>query len=218
MSERSCPECGCPIGDEKVCPDCGCPIETSASSESKDKPTTSNYNEEEEPFTPFSPTSWFFRTPPFLNKFPQRGDYAKAHPFLGWVFNQWHVSYRGNGNRAAFDTLNNIFLLCNLIFKTILYSIAWGFFKMFWWNVAFVVTLIVGGMVARTSETALNIFSILTIILYAVFCVFSALVFLCGCAESLRRYISPMYNTFMRICRRFSISITKSVRENNLNA
>lgn len=218
MRETTCPECGCPIGNETVCPECGCPIERTQPSGNNDRPSTNNYNEEEEPYTPFSPTSWFFQTPVFLNKYPQRGDFAKAHPFLGWLFNPWHLSFRGNGNRAAYDALNNIFLLANLLWKTLLYPFLWTLLKMFWWFVAFVAILIVGGLLSRNSGTALGVFGIITSILYVVLAVFSAIVYLCGWAESLRRYISPIYDTFMRICKRFSMSIVKSVRENNLNA
>lgn len=217
MRETTCPECGCPISNETVCPECGCPIERTQPSRHNDRPSTNNYNEEEEPYTPFSPTSWFFLTPALLNKYPQRGDFAKAHPFFGWLFNPWHLSFRGNGNIAAYDALNNIFLFANLLWKTLLFPFLWTFLKMFWWIVAFVAILIVGGLLSRNSGTAIGVFGIITSILYVALAIFSAIVYLCGWGESLRRYISPIYDTFMRICKRFSISIAKSARENNLN-
>lgn len=212
MKEKTCPECGCPINNESVCPECGCPIETNHSSSDIATPTTSSYNEDEESYTPFAPVSWFFQSPAPLSKYPQRGDFAKKNHFLGWLSNPWHVSFRGNGNKAAFDTLNNFFLLCNLIFKTLLYPILWEFFKMIWWLIALVAILITGAMVCRYSDVAVSIFGIITIILYVVFGVFSSIVYLCGWAESLRRYVSPMYDTLMRMCKRFSLSIAKSIK------
>ena len=130
MKEKTCPECGCPIDKEQFCPECGCPIEATTAQVSNDATSSSDnssvsdsdYNEGEEPYTPFSSTPWFFQPPVLLAKYPTRGDFAKAHLFWGWLFNPWHVSYRGNGNKDAFDTLNNFFFLCNLIAKTFWYA------------------------------------------------------------------------------------------------
>lgn len=217
MEEKSCPECGCPIDNEKACPECGYPIQPSDATMVDYTLSQADYNEVEPPYSPFSRASWFFKTPVLLSKYPRRGDFAKKHHFLGWLFNPWHISFQGNGNRAAFDTLNNFFLLCNLVFKTLLYPILWGLFKMIWWYIALVAFLIFGAMICHHSDVAMYISGVMTIILYSVCGVFSSIVYLCGWAESLRRYISPIYGTFMRICKRFSISITKSVKTDDLN-
>lgn len=213
MSEMTCPECGCPIGNDNVCPECGYTVENAQPTPgNEDSPTTSNFNEEEEPYTPFSPTSWVFRTPTYLNKYPERGDFAKAHPFLGWLFNPWHVSFKGNGNRAAFDSLNNIFLFFNLLWKTCAYTFVWTFLKLFWPVVIVAVVIFLLGMVFGPIFGAGSGLVALVILIIP-----GLIVNLCGLAVSLRRYISAIYDTYMRICKRFWMSVAKSVKENNLN-
>ena len=84
---------------------------------------------------------------------------------------------------------------------------------MFWCIISFF-ALIVFASIGGLSAEFVFVFFIISLILG----VFFVITYLCGLAESLRRYLSPTYDTFMRLCKRFSLSIAKSVKAENINS
>ena len=220
MAEPQCPDCGTALtGDETVCPNCGCPLTDN------DPQTNLNYNEAEPPYFPMSDESWFFSAPSPLSNYPDRGDFRQAHPFWGWLFGPWHLSYNGCRNKAAYDTLNNFFLSCNLQFKAFLYPALWVFFKLIWWVVALIVISVslpylldyfnVNYALSQSIQSYGTVFIIIAVI---VLYILAAILFCCGLAKSLHRYWSPLYENVLRICKRIALAITKSVKANNINS
>lgn len=145
MSTLHCNECGTNFSsDQNVCPTCGCPKEQCAETdEAQPAPAEAeaavpqatdeqNFNESY-PYSPFSKNSWFKRTPWPLSKYPRR-EFAKRHPFLGWLLDPWHLTCAHPSEQEQYDIANNIFYLFNLIFKTHFYAFWWAFFKM-WWSI-----------------------------------------------------------------------------------
>lgn len=223
---RVCPECASPVSTETVCPECGCPIPQLPDNahQEEDIPATDDYNEAEPPYSPFSSTSWLFSKPWPISKYPKQGELKQSGSFLGWFLGPWHISYRGNGNKASINTLNDLLLLFNLQWKVFLFPQLWVFFKLLWWIVGLIVvvtllpiTLKVLKVDYETVNGIMNTVEPLTIIYGAILFILGIFLYFCGWAESLRRYMPPFYDTFMRICKRFALSISKSVKENNIN-
>lgn len=217
MTEKSCPECGCPITNETSCPECGYPFLQDECQEKED------YNEGER-YSPFNADGWFFSLPYPISKYPNRGDYAAAHPFGGWLFQAWHISDDGNGRKNAIDALNNLFLLFNLQWKLFMFPVAWVFFKLMWWivtlcgiSILLPVILDATGAGYETTDALMTAWWWICGIGGVILIVLGCILYFCGFAESFRRYWPVIYDTFMRLCKRFGISVTKSIKTNDIN-
>lgn len=215
--QNSCPECGYPITDQTACPECGCPIPQTQD------PPCDDFNEDER-YSPFDPDGWFFSLPNPISNYPKRGDFAEAHPFYGWLFQAWHITYKGNGNKSTIDALNNLLLLFNLQWKLVLFPSIYAFFKLVWWIVALLaISLLLPGFLEITNasedtcEAVMKTCMVIGIVGGIILFVLGGILYYCGFAESCRRYWPSIYETFMRLCKRFGISMAKSIKANNIN-
>lgn len=213
----TCPECGCPINGETICPDCGFPLPQDESKASED------FNEDER-YSPFKSDGWFFSAPYPISRYPKRGDLAKKHPFVGWLFQAWHISYKGNGNKNTIDALNNLFLIFNLQWKLFLFPVVWVFFKLLWWIVAVVGISIFLPIILDATKTSQDVMSVIMMTWFSIcssvvpiLFILGCILYFCGFAESFRRYWPALYESFMRLCKRFSLSIKKSIQTNDIN-
>lgn len=230
-----CPDCGFDVPfDRHSCPECGCPIdhqhplnttdesklvEDSAPQPINQEPqktfnsvtTTIDYNESPRHYSPFEEDSWFFRAPAILKRYPV-GELGKKHPFWGWLFGPWHIT-RDVENEQAFNSLNNFFYLCNLLFKAIIYPCIWVFFKMWW-----VYLLYLGGVfILSFSDSDFDIlFTLLSLLLFAINIV-ALITYFCGWSASLHRYWPRIYNTFYRMTKRFCLTNRHAIQNNSLD-
>lgn len=246
MAQLKCTECG-QVFDKTLdaCPNCGCPASECEAVEeqqpkdnkqekkqgkeqtfSRSKATrrdTGNgvihdsYNEAE-PYTPFSPTSWFSKDPWPLTNYP-KGRLDVKHPLIGYICAPWHLTCKNESKRESYNILNNVFYFLNLIWKTSAYATVWAFFK--GWKCALLLIgvillqiLITWGLIEMGGSGAVVLGIIVGIIFYILYIGFAIAFFILemfGYGKALHRYWDDIYRTFMRLNKRYWISMRKSV-------
>ena len=236
-----CTECG-QVFDDKLneCPNCACPAsecevvekrESQQQTENKQKSNSSsswnrtahretgyggihdNYNEAE-PYTPFSPISWFSKDPWPLTKFP-KGSLDVKYPLIGFLFAPWHLTCLNKSKRESYDVLNNVFYFFNLLFKTLSYATAWVFWKGWKFELLLLICMMLvawGIDQAHDSKILVSVGGIILFAMYLTLIVFSFILTAFGCGKALHRYWDDIYRTFMRLNKRYWISMHKSVK------
>lgn len=211
MSKKHCKECGTDFdGSLKQCPGCGCPaqyaddINDAAPQAAAPTDDEQDFNEHYE-YTPFSEGTWFTSAPWPLSKYPRRA-FAAKHPFLGWLFDPWHLTCRDASKQEQYDTANNIFYMFNLFFKANFYGACWTFFKTWYLWLAYVFVTpcfwyIVDDLGWGYSGVYINLaFStVLSIALWIV-----TLIHYCfGMGNALHRYWPSFHKTWRRVSKRY---------------
>ena len=210
MSQVKCPDCGELYSKElQSCPNCGCPND-SWKPKQEEKPqesTMSNQTDYEEDFnengqySPFSPTSWFFADPWPLKNYPRKA-FEKKHPFLGWLFGPWYLTYKNESEKEEYAVINNIFYFFNLIFKTNAYALLWAFLKgvvvfIAWMMFMLLFSLI--GMASNSTNGLIALFTFAVILFYVYFIILVC----CGMGKALHRYWPSIQKTWRRINKRY---------------
>ena len=212
MNQVKCPDCGEVYSENmQSCPNCGCPNDNwkPKQEEQVHETTPTDYEEdfnENGQYSPFSPTSWFFADPWPLKNYPRKA-FEKKHPFLGWLFGPWYLTYKNESEKEEYAVINNIFYFFNLIFKTFLYAVLWAFFKGI---VVFIAYLIFYMIFAKGIANNDNI-STAEIILFGFFVAIMAYGILiyfivldcCGMGKALHRYWPSIHRTWRRINKRY---------------
>lgn len=194
-----------------------------APSESKGQRETGNgiihdsYNEAV-PYSPFSPRSHFFKDPWPLSKYP-KGVFDVKHPFLGYLFAPWHITCKDERKRESYNAINNIFYLLNLIFKAFVYAWWWTFFKVFLPVLLFVVIVaILIWIMAECRSSEVNvILGVVMAICYIAIIIYVTILEFCGIGKALHRYWDDIYQTFMRLNKRYWIKMNKAMKTGSLD-
>lgn len=217
MKQVTCPDCGINYAANVLsCPTCGCPNDNFESSDENPQQqqeaqeqdvvsdSTDDFNEERR-YSPFSSTSWFFKTPWPLSHYPERKTFDEAHPFLGWLFGPWHLTCKNNEDKEAYAVINNFFYLFNLIFKCQLYTCLWSFFKGLPFILLYVVASCLGMYCIRLTwdDTIYYTVTYLNGILFFVMIVFMVILNCCGLGQALHRYWPNLHRTWRRINKRY---------------
>ena len=217
MKQVTCPDCGTNYAANVLsCPTCGCPNDNFESPNENSQQqqeaqeqdivsdSTDDFNEERR-YSPFSSTSWFFKTPWPLSHYPERKTFDEAHPFLGWLFGPWHLTCKNNEDKEAYAVINNIFYLFNLIFKCQFYTFLWSFFKGLPFLLLYVVASFLGMYCIRFTwdYTIYYIVTHLIGILFFVLIVFMVILNCCGLGQALHRYWPSLHRTWRRINKRY---------------
>lgn len=224
MKQLKCPDCGTEYAANlKSCPECGCPNDrweeaSSNSSQEKEKRTLDADSQEQEqgeaddmetihdsfnekePYSPFSPTNYFFRDPKPLDGYPI-GELERSHPFWGWLFGPWHLTCKNGHDKEQYDVINNLFYAFNLIFKAVVYPAIWTFFKVWLVLLIFIAASFLLGKTAASSGSygLITFIGILWMLVY----VYVALVYIFGIGKSLHRYWPQFHKVWRRLCKRF---------------
>ena len=217
MKQVTCPDCGTNYAANVLsCPTCGCPNDNFESPNENSQQqqeaqeqdivsdSTDDFNEERL-YSPFSSTSWFFKTPWPLSHYPERKTFDEAHPFLGWLFGPWHLTCKNNEDKESYAVINNIFYLFNLIFKCQFYTFLWSFFKGLPFLLLYVVASFLGMYCIRFTwdYTIYYIVTHLIGILFFVLIVFMVILNCCGLGQALHRYWPSLHRTWRRINKRY---------------
>ena len=217
MKQVTCPDCGANYAANVLsCPTCGCPNDNLESSNENSQQqqeaqeqdivsdSTDDFNEERL-YSPFSSTSWFFKTPWPLSHYPERKTFDEAHPFLGWLFGPWHLTCKNNEDKESYAVINNIFYLFNLLFKCQFYTFLWTFFKGLPFLLLYVVASFLGMYCIRFTwdYTIYYIVTHLIGILFFVLIVFMVILNCCGLGQALHRYWPSLHRTWRRINKRY---------------
>lgn len=221
MSKLKCIDCGTVFDDSQhACPTCGCPKEAcekipEPKPEPKPKPQQEehvspkpadnnagnaaasvtdeqDFNESHR-YSPFSQDSWFKREPWPLRNYPRRV-LAERHRFWGWLLDPWHLTCRNEENKEAYDTINNIFYLCNLIFKVSLYACLFAFFKMIGLFMLLIVIVLLGAILDDYTGV---------VIIASVCYIVVAIPLCCGLCNALHRYWPSFHKTWRRLNKRY---------------
>ena len=217
MKQVTCPDCGANYAANVLsCPTCGCPNDNFESpnensqqlQEAQEQDIVSNSTDdfnEERRYSPFSSTSWFFKTPWPLSHYPERKTFDEAHPFLGWLFGPWHLTCKNNEDKEAYAVINNIFYLFNLIFKCQFYTFLWSFFKGLPFLLLYVVASFLGMYSIRFTWDATIYYTVTYLIgiLFFVLIVFMVILNCCGLGQALHRYWPSLHRTWRRINKRY---------------
>lgn len=236
MSKLKCIDCGTVFDDSQhACPTCGCPKEAcekipepkpepkpkpQQEAHASPKPADNNagnaaasvtdeqdFNESHR-YSPFSQDSWFKREPWPLRNYPRRV-LAERHRFWGWLLDPWHLTCRNEENKEAYDTINNIFYLCNLIFKVNLYACLFAFFKMIWLFMLLIVIVLLGTCYPGEIYEYLGYYGVyvFTVILipvcFIILYIVAAIALCCGLCNALHRYWSSFFMTWRRLNKRY---------------
>ncbi len=217
MKQVTCTDCGATYeANIPSCPKCGCPNDNCESSTENSQQkqdtqeqgvisdSTDDFNETRQ-YSPFSSTSWFFKTPWPLNRHPERKTFDEAHPFLGWLFGPWHLTCKNNAEKEEYAVINNIFYLFNLIFKCQLYASLYTFIKGLPFILLYIVVALLGGYILRTTwdDTIITIVTGLLGFLYFALIVFMVILNCCGIGRALHRYWPSFHRTWRRINKRY---------------
>ena len=217
MKQVTCPDCGTNYAANVLsCPTCGCPNDNFESpnensqqlQEAQEQDIVSNSTDdfnEERRYSPFSSTSWFFKTPWPLSLYPERKTFNEAHPFLGWLFGPWHLTCKNNEDKESYAVINNIFYLFNLIFKCQFYTFLWSFFKGLPFLLLYVVASFLGMYSIRFTWDATIYYTVTYLIgiLFFVLIVFMVILNCCGLGQALHRYWPSLHRTWRRINKRY---------------
>lgn len=160
---------------EKKCPECGYPL---------------NGNEAE------CPECGFIVNPQISNGSIDidKWDYSQYRKGL---FSQWYFKCDNLKHAESYDSLNDVLLLFNLIFR-ILWWIAWPIILIFILFAAF--SLAIG-------HIAIFLGTITSIIVAICFTI----------PNAIHKFIVPLHRTWRRINKRYWISMDKAVKNNNPN-
>lgn len=217
MKQVTCPDCGTNYAANVLsCPTCGCPNDNFESPNENSQQqqeaqeqdivsdSTDDFNEERL-YSPFSSTSWFFKTPWPLSHYPERKTFDEAHPFLGWLFGPWHLTCKNNEDKESYAVINNIFYLFNLIFKCQFYTFLWSFFKGLPFLLLYIVASFLGMYSIRFTwdDTIYYTVTYLIGILFFVLIVFMVILNCCGLGQALHRYWPSLHRTWRRINKRY---------------
>lgn len=243
MANLYCVECGQVFGDSlSDCPNCGCPASVCRPAEVVQKPAASvgggtpfcdagsgvihgSFNEAE-PYSPMKFVPWLSADPWPMSRFP-KGALDRRVPVLGWLFAPWHLTCRDERSRESYDTINNVFYLCNLIFKAYTYASLWAFFK--GWLILLAGVVVVGLQMAissgvrslcsdyDTSGAINSVFSFLFVIIYIAL----AIAFVCmeayAVGKALHRYWGNWHGTWRRLNRRYWMSMDRAKKSGNVD-
>ena len=214
MKQVTCPDCGTTYAANVLsCPTCGCPNDNCESSNENSQQqqdvqeqnvvgnSTDDFNEARR-YSPFSSTSWFFKTPWPLSHYPERKTFDKAHPFLGWLFGPWHLTCKSNEDKEEYAVINNIFYFFNLIFKCQFYAGLWTLCRSlpFWLVYACLWALFI--YCGPYYDTYTIWVSLLSFIYFAVV-FFSFIIWCFGMGSALHRYWPSIHRTWRRINKRY---------------
>lgn len=110
MKETTCPDCGCPIGNERVCPECGCPIEPEHDAPDKNNTSTNERDDVNEnpsmtnnPHTDTSDIENLFKT--------DWAQYVYECGIIGWEAFKKYCNFKGRASRREFWSLMLIFCI-----------------------------------------------------------------------------------------------------------
>lgn len=145
-----------------------------------------------------------------IRKYAQ-GEFAKAHPFWGWFFGPWHLT-PNEENKEQYDTINNIFYLFNLFYKSHIFVAFWMFFKGWWIIVLYFFILFLTGRSIAKAVTYEELMSAQYFALFItfVFYICGVILFFKAWCRALHRYWPSFHRTWRRICQRFAHN-TKNV-------
>ena len=217
MKQVTCPDCGTTYAANVLsCPTCGCPNDNCESSNENSQQqqdvqeqnvvgnSTDDFNEARR-YSPFSSTSWFFKTPWPLSHYPERKTFDKAHPFLGWGFGPWHLTCKSNEDKEEYAVINNFFYLGNLILKCQLYTFLWTVFK----GLPFILLYVVASWLGMYSIRGtwdytfyITVVSLISIF-FCILVVFMIILHFCGLGRALHRYWPSIHRTWRRINKRY---------------
>ena len=203
MKQIVCPECGTPITDGvATCPNCGCPIENFDFNESKSRATISS-------------DSRILNAPYPLSKYPNVGDFAKAHPRLELLFVlPLHIVNQNPEDKEYTDSANNILCLFALFAKFGLYGWAW-FFCTFWWLIlVFIMVYIVLSISIVYDVVPLLVLSSILLFVYVLLLVYGII---CAWMAAQSRYLPRIIKTYRRIRKRHWMSIYKAIQNNDID-
>lgn len=217
MVEKKCEECGTIIPNGvKVCPECGCPVgneSESVNENTKEAFIHNNFNEKE-PYSPFKADSWFFKDPWPMSNYPI-GELDKKHPFIGWLVGPWYLTCKNPKEQEEYNIINNIFYFFNLIFKTIVYTVIWQFFKI-WWIIVILGLFVVFGIkeliVDSIFQSSLSLDATTTVItivgflvgaIWIAVCILGIVVASCAMGKALHRYWPQLHRTFRKLNKRY---------------
>lgn len=235
MAKIKCTECG-QVFDQSLtfCPKCGCPASECETVETSDESRATarelgngvihdSYNEDV-PYSPFSPSSWFFKDPAWLQKYP-KGALDVKHPFIGYLLAPWYLTCKNENTHESYNVINNLFYFFNLLFKTYVYANVWTFLK------GLKIILLLLGIILIYAILLTAIFEIhdsglrtpLSIIVSVLFfvacagCVITLVVInICGIGKALHRYWNNIYGTYMRLNKRYWIHIHKAIKNDTI--
>lgn len=211
MTKFHCNECSTDFdGNQNACPTCGCPKED-CTPVNNERPVAAvapdtdeqDFNEHYE-YSPFSANSWYTRAPWPLNKYPRRA-FAAEHPFLGWLFDPWHLTCRDASKQEQYDTANNIFYMFNLYFKANVYALCYAFFKVWWiFLLLFAVLFVLGTLAAQSySYASMAFIGIAGTIGYIVLAIVAGIAWCWGMGQALHRYWPSFHKTWRRVNKRY---------------
>lgn len=217
MKQVTCPDCGATFETNvPSCPKCGCPNDNCESSTENSQQeaqeqnvisdSTDDFNEIRQ-YSPFSSTSWFFKTPWPLSRHPERKTFDEAHPFLGWLFGPWHLTSNNNAEKEEYAVINNIFYLFNSIFKCQLYTFLWTFFKGFPFTLLYIAVILLSLNVIGYQYHEWETFVFATYLLTIFYMAFMVILYFCGIGSALHRYWPSLHRTWRRINKRYWKSI-----------
>ena len=207
MKEIVCPKCGKVLeAGVATCPNCGCPIENLDFNESKSQSTISSDSD-----------SWILKTPYPLSKYPNKGDFAKAHPLLELLLVfpfSLHIVNQSSEDKEYTNSANNILCLFALFAKLGVYGSCWILCK-FWWLILLLIVSIIGLSISvyDSDDTAVTVFYILWVV--AVLLLVLAGFF--GWIAAQSRYLPRIIKTYRRIRKRHWMSIHKAIQNNDID-
>lgn len=219
MKQTTCTDCGAVYAaNEHSCPSCGCPNDNYQPQQEENPKTEASKPEDAGQtvntcgddfnegvcYSPFSSTSWFFRTPWPLKNYPERKMFDEAHPFLGWLVGPWNLTCKSKDEKEEYAVINNVFYFFNLIFKTWLYANLWTFFKV--WPIVLLwllLGLFSGGAAHGGSESAVVVVEFVVFMLSLFVYVILGIVGCCALGRALHRYWPSIHQTWRRINKRY---------------
>lgn len=108
MNEKTCPDCGCPIGKERVCPECGCPIEPECVAPDRNQTSTNergdindNPDMTNNRHTNTSNIEYIFKT--------DWAQYIYECGVIGWETFKKYFHFKGRASRREYWSLMLIF-------------------------------------------------------------------------------------------------------------
>lgn len=131
------------------------------------------------------------------------GDDYDYSQFYEGIMKAWHFSCEKPSEKESYDTLNDFFLICNILFRIVLRS-----------ALIPLLIFIVGAVVAASLATeapmmAVIINPLFTIAFYVLLIIYAG--------KAIRLYWVPLHRTFRRMNKRYWIAMHKAVKDNTIN-
>lgn len=132
-------------------------------------------------------------------------DYSQ---YRSGIFSQWYFPCPDKDKADSYDTLNDILLLFNLLFRAV-WSLFWPLALI--WVVYYLFVLIVGASAPRDAAVIIVVTQIV-LIFVSVYIAFANLI-----PKTMHKFWVPFHRTWRRINKRYWVNMHKAIESDNVN-